>query len=75
MLDELYPIVAMVDNVIRYQSDIYQVAENLSIVKQHIREQSFIVNDKVERAYNYVRTLDWDVISKDFIKAIRILTK
>jgi glycosyltransferase involved in cell wall biosynthesis len=75
MLEELYPTVAMVDNVVRYQSDMYEIAETLSIVNKHIRENSSAINEKVNRAYMFVTSLDWDVISKDFIKAIRQLTK
>jgi glycosyltransferase involved in cell wall biosynthesis len=75
MLEELYPTVAMVDNVVRYQSDMYEIAETLSIVNKHIRENSSAINEKVNRAYMFVTSLDWDVIAKEFIKAIRQLTK
>jgi hypothetical protein len=36
---------------------------------------SLEINEKVDRAYTFVTSLDWDVIAKEFIKAIRQLTK
>jgi glycosyltransferase involved in cell wall biosynthesis len=71
MLNTLYPIVAMVDNVIRFQSDLYEIAESLDIIYNNIKKQDPNHLQKVENAYQYVKSINWDWISKEFIKFIR----
>lgn len=74
MLNTLYPIVAMVDNVIRFQSDLYEIAETLDNVYKYKRDKALDHNLKIENAYQFVSNLRWDGIAKTFIKAIRELT-
>jgi glycosyltransferase involved in cell wall biosynthesis len=74
MLNTLYPIVAMVDNVIRFQSDLYEIAEKLSLIKHNIKSEPIYHGKKIEKAYDFVSGLNWEDISKTFIKAIRNLT-
>lgn len=75
MLETLYPTVAMVDNVIRFQCDLYEISDTLTLVENHIKSKNPILQNKVESAYAYVNTLGWEKISMEFIKAIRNLTK
>lgn len=74
MLQTLYPTVAMVNNVIRYQSDLYEIAETLDLVKNNIKSQDSNHLEKIEKAYEFVNGLNWEGIAKTFIRAIRTLT-
>jgi glycosyltransferase involved in cell wall biosynthesis len=73
VLNTLYPIVAMVDNVIRFQSDLYEIAEKLDDIRNNMIHSEHI--SKVEKAYMYSTSLKWETISKSFIRIIRELTK
>lgn len=75
MLNTLYPIVAMVDNVIRFQSDLYEIAETLDQVYKYKRDQALDHSIKIGQAYKFVENLSWEPIAKTFIKAIRELLK
>lgn len=73
MLETLYPIVAMVDNVIRFQSDLYEIAEKLHEVNRDIEISLVVLETKVEKAYKFVESLDWSGISKTFAEEIKRL--
>jgi glycosyltransferase involved in cell wall biosynthesis len=73
MLETQYPVVAMVDNVIRFQSDLYEIAELLNTVKLYIDNNSIILRDKIEKAFNFVKLLDWETIAKKFEEEIKKL--
>lgn len=75
LLETLYPIVAMVDNIVRFQCDLYEIAEKIDFVKREKEAQTKEYLSKVEKAKTFVNALDWEGISKTFIKAIRELTK
>ncbi len=75
MLDTLYPIVAQVDNIIRFQCDLYEIAENMNFIKEEKEKNSELYQKRIEDAYDYVSSLKWSDISKTFIKAINKLTK
>lgn len=75
MLFDLIPAVAMVDNVIRWQSDIYEIADTIEKVKQHIDNNSGVLTSILDNAYEFVTSLKWEDISKKFIAAIEDLTK
>jgi hypothetical protein len=67
--------VAIVDSVIRFQSDLYEIAETIDEVKRDIDSKSPKLNNKVEKAYEFIEKLSWEGISKTFIKAINKLVK
>jgi glycosyltransferase involved in cell wall biosynthesis len=75
LLQSLYPCVAIVDSVIRFQSDLYEIAETIDEVKRDIDSKSPKLNNKVEKAYEFIEKLSWEGISKTFIKAINKLVK
>lgn len=75
MLETLYPIVAMVDNVIRFQSDLYEIAETLDQVYKFKRDKALDHRLKIENAHQFVNSLGWEGITKTFIRGIRELTK
>ena len=74
MLNTLYPISAMVDNIIRFQSDLYEIAETIDLVKKHKELQSKEYLEKINLAYDFVSKLEWEGIAKTFAKGIRTLT-
>jgi glycosyltransferase involved in cell wall biosynthesis len=73
-LETLYPIVAMVDNIIRFQSDLYEIAETINEVKSHIDTDSETLKLKIEKAFSFVDSLDWKDIAKTFAEEIKRLT-
>jgi glycosyltransferase involved in cell wall biosynthesis len=74
MLNTLYPISAMVDNIIRFQSDLYEIAETIDLVKKHKESQSKEYLEKINLAYDFVSKLEWEGIARTFAKGIRTLT-
>lgn len=73
MLDTLYPIVAMTDNIIRFQSDIYEISDTLAEVKRDIDANHPILTNKVEKAFSFVQSLNWRGISMKFAEEIKKL--
>lgn len=73
LLESLYPFVSTVDNIIRLQTDIYEIAEKIHEVKTDIDKQSPTLNKKVESAYNFVESLNWREIAKKFSDKIKSL--
>lgn len=73
-VDNLLPICNMVDNVIRQQCDMFEVAENIIHVakgKAGMLEDigfSEHLNQRLESGYKWVRSIDWDVICKQWIE-------
>lgn len=73
-IETLYPIVAMVDNIIRFQSDLYEIADILDLIYRQLKEGESEVKNKVEAAYKFVESLDWKDISKKFADDIKRLS-
>jgi glycosyltransferase involved in cell wall biosynthesis len=71
--ETLYPIVAMVDNIIRFQSDLYEIADTLHLIQTQLKKQESELKNKVEAAYKFVESLDWKDISKKFADDIKRL--
>jgi glycosyltransferase involved in cell wall biosynthesis len=69
MLETLYPSCNMT-NVIREQTDIYEVAEKLiEVGKAHYNiEGNDLMKSKVEEAYKWVNSLNWESVCKLWIK-------
>jgi glycosyltransferase involved in cell wall biosynthesis len=66
MLETLYPVVSPVDNIIRFQTDIYEAAEMINTVRELRYDENIEYKNKVSRAYEYVKCLEWDVIAAKF---------
>jgi glycosyltransferase involved in cell wall biosynthesis len=75
MLDSLYPCVAMVDNTIRFQTDIYEIAEVLMQISDKSEVSIKITQEKVSNAINYVKLLSWDWIAKRFSDDFKRIVK
>lgn len=60
MLETLYPCCNQVDSIIRFQTDLYEVAEKIKYVAEN-REEAL---EKAELAYKWAVSLDWSIVSK-----------
>lgn len=72
-LNTLYPVVAMVDNVIRLQTDLYEISETLNYVYNDIKNESEALNKKVDNAFNFIQKHKWEDIAKLFAEEIKRL--
>jgi glycosyltransferase involved in cell wall biosynthesis len=81
LLEKLSPVVHMADNIIRFQTDIDEIADKIKEVRDFIKEAEESENcneldDKIEKAWKYVRGLEWKYISKifsdDFSKHLKL---
>jgi glycosyltransferase involved in cell wall biosynthesis len=73
LLNSLYPVVSMVDNIVRFQSDIYEIADTINQVREAIYDDSQEYRNKLQRAYDYVEKLDWKWIAGKFADEIKRL--
>jgi hypothetical protein len=73
-LETLYPIVAMVDNIIRFQSDLYEICETLELIYNQKQTNSLEIDNKIKKAYDFVTSLDWKDIAKTFSEDIKRLS-
>lgn len=72
-LNTLYPSVAMIDNVIRFQADLYEIGETLNYVYNDIQNNSPELNKKVEDAFAFIQKHKWEDIAKIFAEEIKRL--
>ncbi len=73
MLETIYPICQPNDNVIREQTDIYEIAEKLVLLSQHIKNQSIDLNKRVELNYEWAKSIEWSKVCKswaDYFKQV-----
>ena len=68
MLETLYPYCHTNDNVIREQTDIYEIADRLLEVATDKKNNAPILKQKVEDSYNWVKKLEWSEICKMWSK-------
>jgi glycosyltransferase involved in cell wall biosynthesis len=73
MLTTLYPVVAMVDNIIRFQTDIYEIAETIAEVEADLKSNSPKLKNKIINAFAFVNSLSWDKIAKRFADEMKKL--
>lgn len=72
-LETLYPSVAMVDNIIRFQSDLYEISEVIDQVYKDKTSKALDQTLKIEKAYKFVESLNWKDIAKVFSDEIKRL--
>jgi glycosyltransferase involved in cell wall biosynthesis len=72
-IETLYPIVATVDNIIRFQSDLYEIADTLDLIHRQLDQGECCIYNKIDAAYKFVESLDWKDISKKFADDIKRL--
>lgn len=62
MLETIYPICQPNDNVVREQTDIYEVGEKILYVSQQIKSQSVELNKKVSANYEWAKSIEWSKV-------------
>lgn len=73
IIENLYPKCNTIDNVIRTQCDIYEVADTLLHIARGIYEEVDDINfkqnynERIESAYKYVQALSWKDVCKTWI--------
>ena len=73
MLETIYPICQPNDNVVREQTDIYEVGEKILYVSQQIKSQSVELNKKVFANYEWAKSIEWSKVCTawaDYFKQI-----
>ena len=68
MLNTIYPYCHTNDNVIREQTDIYEIAETLLQVAKDKYSHSKDLQDKITRNYDWVKKLEWQEVCKKWIE-------
>jgi glycosyltransferase involved in cell wall biosynthesis len=72
-LKTLYPTVAMVDNIIRYQCDMFEIAEKLDEVQKTIENAASGITSRQIEALKYVEKLSWGELADRFSEHIKRL--
>lgn len=72
LLETIVPFCSTVDNIIREQSDCWEVGEKIIEVANDLTTKSKKLNDKIQKAYEYVNTLKWDAICERWIEYFKI---
>jgi glycosyltransferase involved in cell wall biosynthesis len=72
MLETLYPYVNITDNIIREQTDIYEVAEKLQIVAELKYNNDKSLQEKLERNYQWIKKLEWKEVCKKWVEYFKI---
>jgi glycosyltransferase involved in cell wall biosynthesis len=74
-LESLYPVVALVDNIVRFQCDLYEIGDLLTEVKKDIESDSPVLKKKLNNAHQFISELKWNEIAAVFSKEISRLIK
>jgi glycosyltransferase involved in cell wall biosynthesis len=72
LLETIVPFCSTVDNIIREQSDCWEIGERIIEVSNDLLNKNQKLNDKVEKAYKYVNTLTWEDVCKRWIEYFKI---
>ena len=78
MLETLYPYVHTNDNIVRQQTDIYEVADTLKFVaevKHGLHEEQNgkeSMQERIENSYKWAKKLEWKEVCKSWIEYFKI---
>ena len=72
LLETIVPFCSTVDNIIREQSDCWEIGERIIEVSNDLLNKNQKLNDKVEKAYKYVNTLTWEDVCKRWVEYFKI---
>jgi len=64
MLETLYPYCSTFDNIIREQTDIYEIGEKILEIAELKYSNSEILKEKLQRNYDWVKKLEWSEVCK-----------
>ena len=70
MLKSQYPYCNVNDNVIRQQTDIYEIADTLLEVAKSVGTDEY--KQKIENSYKWIMKLEWKDICKHWIEYFKI---
>lgn len=68
MLKTIYPVCQTIDNVIREQADIYEIADTLLMVARDKQSGHEVLQRKVNASYEWVKGLEWEGVCKNWIQ-------
>ena len=68
MLTTLYPFCSTFDNVIREQTDCYEIAETIHSIALMKYSNSDELKKKIENNYEWVKKLEWAEVCKSWVK-------
>jgi glycosyltransferase involved in cell wall biosynthesis len=72
LLETIVPFCSTVDNIIREQSDCWEVGEKIIEVANDLTSKNKKLNDKIQKAYEYVNTLKWDDVCNRWVEYFKI---
>ena len=72
MLETIYPYCHTNDNVIREQTDIYEVGEKLLEVAKDYKYDDVKLKNKINANYDWIKKLEWKDICKDWVEYFKI---
>lgn len=72
LLETIVPFCSTVDNIIREQIDCWEVGERIIEVANDLTNNNPKLNDKVDKAYQYVNSLNWENVCKRWVEYFKI---
>lgn len=72
LLETIVPFCSTVDNIIREQTDCWEVGERIIEVANDLTNNNPKLNDKVDKAYQYVNSLNWENVCKRWVEYFKI---
>jgi hypothetical protein len=67
MLTTLVPFCSTFDNVIREQTDTYEIAEKIIAVAMDKYSNSEVIKKKIQSSYEWVKKLEWNEVCKIWV--------
>lgn len=72
LLETIVPFCSTVDNIIREQTDCWEIGERIIELSNDLTHNNAKLNDKVNKAYEYVQSLNWEDVCKRWIEYFKI---
>jgi glycosyltransferase involved in cell wall biosynthesis len=67
MLTTLVPFCSTFDNVIREQTDTYEIADKIIAVAMDKYSNSEVIKNKIQNSYEWVKKLEWSEVCKSWV--------
>ena len=67
MLTTLVPFCSTFDNVIREQTDTYEIADKIIAVAMDKYSNSEVIKKKIQNSYEWVKKLEWSEVCKSWV--------
>ena len=72
LLDTIVPFCSTVDNIIREQTDCWEIGERIIEVANDLTQGNNKLKDKVGKAYQFVQSLNWDDVCKRWVEYFKM---